>query len=406
MVARTLDRVERAGARGGTDTRAGRQRAARSDRVAPGTRHSSRGVRALAQTAGVSAYRAVLWDALGLIVLVVAAITALLAVGPVGSAASARATRLRPVLFAVALCFGAPAVLFLLSWITTPVYTARYLSWVSIGSALIVGAAVFTVTVRRRVLSALAGVCAVILLAVAGWVTAQQLAEPPGLYDDAPSLVRELDAGAEVGDALAVIQRNPHSGVAYSVARNIGSDTWAADVADPLRQSAQPVVEVRSITGTGPLSVASAPPTGSRDDEMSIWVISLDPPSNAELARISTDSGAEPMQPAPTRRCSEGCGSTNSVARERGQNPTIEVRVGRHHLGIREQAGSRQRGGGDPGAQAGIRGEAMQSPAQRRPVARYHADAIALVLDPLGRSALIGDDGRHPRRQVLQDVLS
>ncbi|HAQ59939.1 MAG TPA: hypothetical protein DCR63_05985 [Microbacterium sp.] len=270
------------------------------------------GVSALAQVAGVSVYRAVVWDALGLIVLVAAAAATSVTIG---RAAGAKAPRLRPVLFASALVFAAPAALFVLSWIATPVYTARYLSWVSLGAALIVSGAVFAATARDRIPSAIAGICAGVLLAGAALVALQQFAAPPGLYDDMPSLVGELDEDVQVGDILAVIQRNPHSAVAYAVAQTTEDHAWAADVVDRLPQSAQPTVELRSITGTGPLELEGLSLARPAEREATVWIISLDSPSQVDIAQIGEAlmctvhaSGADPTFFGGIRLYHVGCG--------------------------------------------------------------------------------------------------
>ena len=165
-----------------------------------GSRHPA-GCPALRSDGGVSAHPAASWDALGLIVLVVPA-DALLAVGSVGAgcvcesdASSACSVRRRASL-------GAPAVPSRSPPCPTPALTARYLSWVATRSGAHRRRRRFHRELFERAGLPPGGVCAVILLAGAR-VTAQQLAEPPGLYDDAPSLVRELDAGAEVGGRRA-----------------------------------------------------------------------------------------------------------------------------------------------------------------------------------------------------------
>ncbi|SFR91080.1 mannosyltransferase [Microbacterium sp. cf046] len=253
---------------------------------APGLRS---GISGLAQAAGVSVYRAVVWDGLGLIVLAAAAAAAMLVTA--GSAGrSARAGGVRPVLFAAALAFAAPVALFALSWIVMPAYTARYLSWASLGAALIVGAAVFAATARDRIPSVVAGACAAILLAGAAWIAALQLAQPPGVYDDVPALVGDLDQSARPGDALAVIQRNPHSGVAYALARTAKDDAWAADIVDRLPASAQPTVELRSVAGTEPIELEESPGAVPAEGA-TVWIVSLDAPSDAELAAIGDGLG-------------------------------------------------------------------------------------------------------------------
>jgi len=259
------------------------------------------GISALAQVAGVSAYRAVVWDGVGLIILAAAAGAAIVTLVRAAEGSS-RSTRLRPVLFASVLGFAGPAALFAYSWIATPVYNERYLSWVSLGSAFIVGAAVYAATLRDRIPSAIAGVCAAILITGASWVAAQQSTQPPGLYDDVPSLVGELHQGADVGDALAIIQRNPHSGAAYSLAQQLADHEWSSDIVDRLRQSAQPTVEVRLITGTTPLDLEATSSAPLESTERTLWVVSLDSPSEAELEGIgravgctADSSGKDPM---------------------------------------------------------------------------------------------------------------
>jgi hypothetical protein len=164
-----------------------------------------------------------------------------------------------------------------------------------------VGAAVFAATVRDRIPSVIAAVCAAALLAGAAWVATQQLAQPAGLYDNIPALVGDLAGAADVGDALAVIQRNPHSGVAYAVAQTTDDAAWSEEIVDRLVGSAQPTVEVRSISGTGPLESqslwAARPGEGG-----TVWIVSLDAPSDTELAAIDEalecTSDASSLDPA------------------------------------------------------------------------------------------------------------
>jgi mannosyltransferase len=241
------------------------------------------GVSAMAQVAGVSAYRPVVWDAVGLVVLATAAVAAIAAVvttaGP-----STRRGRLRPLVFAAALTFVAPAAVFVISWLATPVYTARYLSWVSLGSALLVGGAVFAASARVRGWSVIAGLCAAVLAIGAAAVAVEQAVRLPGLYDDLPALRAELERRVTAGDALVVIQQNPHSGVTYAMARVTGDLAWATSVGARLPESAQPIVDFRSITDASPLVLRNPSPPDGR--EITIWIVSLDPPSATELDEI------------------------------------------------------------------------------------------------------------------------
>lgn len=246
------------------------------------------GVSALAQVAGVSVYRAVVWDAVGMIVIATAAVASIAAIAGVAGP-SAQGDRVRPLVFAAALAFVAPAVVFVISWIATPVYTARYLSWVSLGSALLVGGAIFAASARVRVWSVIAGLCSAVLAVGAVSVAVEQSARLPGLYDDMPALRAELEREASAGDGLAVIQQNPHSGVTYAVARAIGDVAWAESIGERLPRSAQPIVELTSIGDTGPLTLGHPSPADGR--EVTVWIVSLDPPSEAELDEIDTAFG-------------------------------------------------------------------------------------------------------------------
>lgn len=245
---------------------------------------------ALAQVSGTSAYRAVIWDAVGLLVLLAGAVAAFIAIRRTTEAAD-RGALLRPVVFAAVLGFAAPAALLLVSWVAIPVFTARYLTWVSLGGALLVAAAVSAATLRRPS-SILAGVCAAILLVGSAIVAGQQFIRPPGFYDDVPSLLSRLDASAEPGDALAVIQRNTHSGVAYSLARTAKDQSWADDVRERLPSSSQPGVDVRSIAGTHPLALQDVSASGSTGG--TVWIVSLDAPSQGEIAGIADALGCLP----------------------------------------------------------------------------------------------------------------
>lgn len=238
----------------------------------------------LAQVAGVSAYRAVVWDALGLTVLAIAAIAAWFALARRG-----QPERVRGLVFAATLTFVAPTALFVASWVFTPVYTARYLTWISIGAALIVGGAVSAALRGRSPWSRVAGLTASALLLAAVAFAATQLVRPPGLYDDFPALGAELAARAEVGDGVVVIQESAHSAVALSLARVLQEDEWASRLRAELVAGTHPRLDQQSIAATDPLTFRGAGestrPVGT------VWIVSLDEPSAGDLRDIDEHWG-------------------------------------------------------------------------------------------------------------------
>ena len=127
----------------------------------------------LADTAGVSADREVLFDGIALIVFAAMAAVALIAAvrPPATSWANMPApestpiARVRPVAFAVALTVAPWLVLAAASWLVTPILTARYISWSTLGAALVIAAAVHAVRTASRGLAIVAGTLAGVVLA-------------------------------------------------------------------------------------------------------------------------------------------------------------------------------------------------------------------------------------------------
>lgn len=113
---------------------------------------------------------------------------------------------------ASALAFGPPAVLYAVSVLLTPVLTARYLSWVAIGVALLLGGAAHAT--RHRAAAVVTGAPAALLIVPIA-ITAQRSLTPPPRPDNFPETVAQIQAAARPGDALIVVQQYEAGGVAF-----------------------------------------------------------------------------------------------------------------------------------------------------------------------------------------------
>lgn len=111
----------------------------------------------LAATTGISANRAVVFDGVALLLLASAAVLSIVAAWRLPPAE--RAARLRPLLLGLALTFAAPLAMFTWSHLAIAVYMDRYLTWTTLGAAMIVGATWFAALHAAKTLSA---VCAVV----------------------------------------------------------------------------------------------------------------------------------------------------------------------------------------------------------------------------------------------------
>ena len=226
----------------------------------------------------------------------------------------------RPAVFAAALVATPIALLVVLSVIMQPVVSWRYLLWISLGIALLSGAAVGAVTrplggagedrpavpvlVAARFL---AGALAISLLGATGWHTVAGLTTPPSPRDDFPAAVSQIEAGARVGDLLIVQQRYGQGGVALGFAVSAGDDAFVGEIEANAPQGPREPLALRVITSVAPLRTAPWSLEGADlaadADTRSLWLVA-----------VSSPRGEDPSSlPAPVAACFREAGESTRV---------------------------------------------------------------------------------------------
>ncbi|WP_424935891.1 MULTISPECIES: hypothetical protein [Bacteria] len=210
----------------------------------------------------------------------------------------------RPAALAVALVATPVVILVLVSVIVQPAVSWRYLLWISLGVALLAGAAVGAVTrarrdpVRRRrhapdllVARLLAGALAIGLVGATGWHTVSVLTTPPSPRDDFPAAVSHIQADARVGDLLIVQQRYGQGGVALGFALSAGDDDFVQEIeADSVRGPRAPLA-LRIVTSVDPLR--TVPWSGENadiavDTDRALWVVGVSSPRREDPSSLPT----------------------------------------------------------------------------------------------------------------------
>ena len=264
----------------------------------------------LADTVGVSPDREVLFDGIALIVFAATAVVALIvAVRPPVTSRAMMPTpdpspiaRVRPVVFAVALTVAPWLVLAAASWLVTPILTARYISWSTLGAALVIAAAVHAARTTSRGLAIVAGTLAGVVLATSILVAIPRLWSLPPRGDDFPAAVGLLEGEAEVGDLLVLQQRYYEGGVAFGFAASADDAGQVDDVFRRQPTGGQPLLDVRRITNADPLrSTAQGGAVGVGE---TVWLVGLLEPADPalvtgmepSLAACLTGAGPEPYE--------------------------------------------------------------------------------------------------------------
>jgi hypothetical protein len=245
-------------------------------------------VATLAATTGLSANRAAVFDGVALLLLAAAAVLSVWAAWRLPSVE--RKTRLRPVLVGLALTFGAPLAMFVCSHIAIAVYTDRYLTWTAIGGAIIVGAIWFAALHAAKAMFVVCGVVASILSLGSLGLNMLAVIEPAPLFDDVPALTDKIESLADSGDAIVVIETNPHFAVAYSIAAGLGDSGWEQGIRDRLVSAARGL-EVRELIQTNP--AASTSLIHPLDQGRSSWIVTLGSPTAEDSRHIESEIGCD-----------------------------------------------------------------------------------------------------------------
>lgn len=112
--------------------------------------------------------------------------------------------------------------------------------------------------------------------------------EPTPLFDDVPALTDKIESLAHSGDAVVVIETNPHFAIAYSIAAGLGDAEWEEAIRDHLISPA-PALEVRELIQTNP--AVSKPLGGPLDEGRRSWIITLAPPTAENSRHIESSIG-------------------------------------------------------------------------------------------------------------------
>ena len=217
---------------------------------------------------------------IGFDVLAVALLMVMSALAIVASSAANR----RSLAAAAALTFTPPVILFAISVLVSPVLTGRYLSWIAVGAALLLGGSAHAALHgrRHRVSAVLAGAL-VVVLAIPFAVTAKRTLDPPGRLDNFPETAARIQAAAHPGDILIVTQRYEAGGVAYGMARASADEGYRLEILASAPFGPRVVADVREITEAVPLR--SVPFTGSKGQaDRTLWVAGLTLPETSDLA--------------------------------------------------------------------------------------------------------------------------
>lgn len=238
-------------------------------------------VQSVARLAGVSLEVAVVFDAITLLALLGAATLSIL-----GSIHRRGDTSLSPVIsrsFAFALMIVPPVVLFVASWAITPVFSAKYFIWSSIGAALVLGGATALAVRPRNAAGVLAVILSGALLVTSAVSTGIRMSHIPVPADNFPAVVEVLESSGAVGDTVVIAQPYAFGGVAYGFAVSARDDGHAAEVADHAIAGTHPVLDVREITNLDNLRTVPTDPTGAG---ARTWVMTIFPLTDEQLATV------------------------------------------------------------------------------------------------------------------------
>ncbi|WP_353807446.1 glycosyltransferase family 39 protein [Agromyces sp. SYSU T00194] len=246
-----------------------------------------RTIATLADVAAVSPGRAVAFDLAALAVVGVMTVATLLALLRADSdAGDDRLGRVRPVAFAAVLLLAPAVVLFAGSWLVSPMLTERYLIWSAVGGALLVGAAAGAAAAHVGARSLAAGMLAVVVATgVLAFALERGIARPAGPSSVA-QIVEALEASAAPGDRLVVVQRYWEGGVAYEFARTAGDDAYAGAIRDRAPDGAQPLADLRVVTGVDPLTTA---PAADLSGDGALWLVMTAPITEDDHAGLGAD---------------------------------------------------------------------------------------------------------------------
>jgi len=229
------------------------------------------------------------------------------------------ATPRRPAVFAAALVATPVALLVLLSVLVQPTVSWRYLLWISLGVALLAGAAVAAGARALRgpggrrpsvpaflVARLLAGALAIGLLGATGWHSVTRLTTPPSPRDDFPAAVSRIEADARVGDLLIVQQRYGQGGVALGFALSAGDDAFVREIESGSTRGPRAPLALRVITSVAPLRTAPWSPENAElaaDANRSLWLVAVSSPRREDTSSL----------PAPVATCFGEAGESTRI---------------------------------------------------------------------------------------------
>ncbi|MFB9959183.1 glycosyltransferase family 39 protein [Agromyces bracchium] len=257
----------------------------------------------LAEAVGVTPGRAVVWDAIALLVVVaMVACTLAAAGGPRGAGASdspmqrSSIAARRPVWFGAALALVPWLVLTIGSWTISPMLADRYLVWSSAGAALAIGAAVgigFSTRSRPQSRSR-AGIAAGVLgLVVLVSSVSFSVEREAAIHRQAGGMERVLDvmrAEATPGDRVALVQRYWEGGLSPEFAAAAGDDAHAAELRARLPEGGQDLISVRAVTSTSPFRTEAA--DTAIEPGTTVWLITILPVTARDLETVDPSLAA------------------------------------------------------------------------------------------------------------------
>lgn len=176
------------------------------------------------------------------------------------------------------------AALFLFPWlfllaysiVLTPYLRTQYLAPSTLGLALLLGGSVGLAVNRAtqtssggRAIALTGTTTAIALVVMMGSFTAVSLTKP-WRVDDYPSLASVLQAEAEPGDDLLVVQLYNELGVAAGLAHSLADEGFIEELQSQLPDGAQPKYNLRAIEETAPFTTS---PRETIDTSATLWIV-------------------------------------------------------------------------------------------------------------------------------------
>jgi mannosyltransferase len=212
----------------------------------------------------------------------------------VGVVALVRLRRVRAeISFALLATFLPTAVLYAVSVGVHPVLTLRYVTWSSVGAALLVGAGgcLLVWTWRTGTMLAFsAGAIAIAALVLTPLIVmVGAVADAPTRKDDLPAAVARIEQTARVGDLVVVVQRYEQGGVALGFALASGDLSYADAITRDASKGTRTVLEIRRIAALHPLRTVPWNSNTVGDGRRTLWVVSILAPTLEDPTPLPPD---------------------------------------------------------------------------------------------------------------------